>query len=128
MSDHHNRDPHNPFFPRMQQHVEKMMRTRNEIFDEASRKRTLEVLEAKRQRIAQPVQAMPQLQITPLGPGSHTLADVFTLVVDNSLKNFNVVAVPADVVAKINVNALARLDSALLFKAVEVREQSCIKI
>ncbi|KAF4968481.1 hypothetical protein FSARC_4126 [Fusarium sarcochroum] len=113
------RDPHNPMVPRIQQHVERMMRTMAEIFDESGRKRPLEPApqddyDAKRQRLSP-----AQIQVPPLGPGTHSLADVFTLIDNSALKNFDIAQVPAPLVARIAVTTLARLDPQVLAKAVD---------
>ncbi|KAK0389538.1 hypothetical protein NLU13_3113 [Sarocladium strictum] len=117
------RDPHNPMVPRIQQHVERMMRTMAEVLD-GGRKRALEghqaeALDAKRQRTIGLQQPIP-----PLGPGPHSLADVFTLIVNNDLKNFDISQIPSNMVAKIAVNTLVRTDTQLLAKAVDaIRER-----
>ncbi|KAF4978084.1 hypothetical protein FZEAL_5474 [Fusarium zealandicum] len=112
------RDPHNPLVPRIQQHVERMMRTMAEIFDDSGRKRPLEAqhhdgVDAKRQRIAP-----AQFQVPPLGPGPHSLADVFTLIDNDALRAFDISQVPPPLVAKIAVMTLARLDDQVLARAV----------
>lgn len=117
-------DPHNPFIPRIQQYLEKLNRSRTEIFDDASRKRALDPhqyngIEAKRQRLAAAA-SVPQLQITPLPPGPHSVAEVFTLTTSAGLKNFDVSVVPAGIAAMISVSTLARVDAHLLHKAVDV--------
>ncbi|KAL7950641.1 hypothetical protein V8C42DRAFT_307133 [Trichoderma barbatum] len=113
------RDPHNPIVPRIQQHVEGTMRMVAELFDSAGRKRPLEPkpqdgYDAKRQRIE-----VSQIQIPPLGPGPHSLADVFTLIGNDGLKFFDVSQVPPSLVARIAVNTLSRLDAQVLAKAVD---------
>ncbi|KAF6817495.1 mRNA cleavage and polyadenylation specificity factor complex subunit [Colletotrichum sojae] len=118
------RDPHNPMAPRIQQHVERMMRVRNEIFDEAGRKRAFEAqhhdgMEQKRQRMAPQVATMPQIQITPLPPGPHSLGDVFTLTGSEGLKAFDVATLPPAMAAKISITTLLRTDQQLLRKAVD---------
>lgn len=117
------RDPHNPMVGRIQQHVERLMRSRAEVFDGTSRKRALveqAESEAKRQRTAT-ISAQPVLQITPLTPGPHTLAEVFALTQNSGLKNFNVGAVvPPSLAAKISVNTIARLDAGILEQAISV--------
>lgn len=99
------------------------MRSRAEVLDGTSRKRALVEQadpEAKRQRVV-PVSAQPILQITPLTPGSHTLAEVFALTQNAGLKNFNVSAVvPPSLAAKISVNTIARLDARILEQAISV--------
>ncbi|KAL6696382.1 hypothetical protein J3F84DRAFT_373864 [Trichoderma pleuroticola] len=113
------RDPHNPIVPRIQQHVEGTMRMVAELFDSAGRKRPLEPkpqdgYDAKRPRIE-----ASQIQIPPLGPGPHSLADVFTLIGNDGLKFFDVSQVPPSLVARIAVNTLSRLDAQVLAKAVD---------
>lgn len=112
------RDPHNPMVPRIQQHAERMMRMMAEVLD-GGRKRPLEgqhveTIESKRQRLMGLQQPIPEL-----GPGPHTLADVFTLIANNDLKSFDISQIPADMVAKIAVNTLVRTDAQLLAKAVD---------
>ncbi|KAL0936430.1 mRNA cleavage and polyadenylation specificity factor complex subunit pta1 [Colletotrichum truncatum] len=118
------RDPHNPMAPRIQQHVERMMRMRNEIFDEAGRKRALEAqhhdgMDPKRQRMVPQISSTPQIQITPLPPGPHSLGDVFTLTGSEGLKAFDVATLPTAMAAKISITTLLRTDHQLLTKAIE---------
>lgn len=113
------RDPHNPFAPRIQQHVERTMRTMAEIFDDSGRKRPLEAphnngYDAKRQRVGP-----TQIQIPPLGPGPHSLADIFTLIGSDALRTFDISQVPAPLVSKIAVTTLQRIDPQVLAKAVD---------
>ena len=118
------RDPHNPMVPRIQQHVERMMRMAVEAFDETGKKRPLEAqqhdgYDAKRQRINP-----SQIQISQLGGGPHSVADIFTLIGSDGLRSFDISQVPASMVAKIAVTTLSRLDPQLLDKAVDgVRER-----
>ncbi|KAG5927276.1 hypothetical protein E4U42_002392 [Claviceps africana] len=114
------RDPHNPIVPRIHHHVERMMRTVAEILDDSGRKRPLEVsqhdgYDAKRQKVVET--HVPQ--IPPLGPGPHSLADIFTLVAHPGLKLFDLSNLPAAMTSKIAVTSLARIDSKLLAKAVD---------
>lgn len=100
-----------------------MMRTMAEVL-EGGKKRALEpqpaeATDAKRQKLIGLQQPIPAL-----GPGPHTLADVFTLIGSNELKNFDVSQVPPAMVARIAVNTLARTDPQLLTKAVDaIRER-----
>lgn len=118
------RDPHNPIVPRMQQHVERNMRMIAEAFDSNVKKRPLEAPhndghDARRQRITP-----SQIQIPPLGPGPHSLADLFTLVSNDGLKTLDLSPVPPAMMSKLAVTSLARLDPQLLARAVEgVRER-----
>ncbi|KND95303.1 mRNA cleavage and polyadenylation specificity factor complex subunit pta1 [Tolypocladium ophioglossoides CBS 100239] len=113
------RDPHNPIVPRIQQHVERTMRTVAEIFDDSGKKRSLESqqhdgLDAKRQRVAG-----SHVPIRSLGPGPHSLGDVFTIISNDELKNFDISQLPLALVAKVSVTALAGLDAEVLAKAVD---------
>ncbi|GKT89634.1 mRNA cleavage and polyadenylation specificity factor complex subunit [Colletotrichum tofieldiae] len=122
------RDPHNPMAPRIQQHVERMMRMRHEIFDESGRKRAFEAqqhaeMDAKRQRIAPQMATTPQIQVTPLPPGPHSLGDVFTLTGSEGLKAFDVGTLPTAMAAKISITTLIRTDAQLLAKAIEPAPQ-----
>ncbi|KAL3964055.1 hypothetical protein ACCO45_001059 [Purpureocillium lilacinum] len=113
------RDPHNPMAPRIQQHLERMVRSVTELFDETSKKRPLEApqhdgLDAKRQRVVGSHAPIP-----PLGPGPHSLGDVFTLITNDELKGFDISQLPVGLVAKVSVTALAGLEPELLSKAVD---------
>ncbi|CAG9971238.1 unnamed protein product [Clonostachys byssicola] len=110
------RDPHNPIVPRIQQHVERTMRAVVEALDETGRKRALENqqhdgLDAKRQRV------VPEVVVPPLGPGPHSLADVFSLTETLGLKTFDISQVPPDLITKLAVTTLARIEPQLLIKA-----------
>ncbi|TWU77130.1 hypothetical protein ED733_008332 [Metarhizium rileyi] len=114
------RDPHNPVVPRIHQHIERTVHTVMEVLDDSRRKRPLETqqhdaYDAKRQRVAG--SHIPQ--IPSLGPGPHSLADVFTLVGHDGIKSFDLSQVPAAMIAKITVTALSRVDPQLLSQAVD---------
>jgi symplekin len=104
------------------------MRSRNEIFDEATRKRAAPELvdggdSAKRQRLGQnanPPTGPARLNILPLGPGKHTIAQLFTVTEDTGLKGFDVSQLSEDLVTKIGVSILSKLDSGLLNQAISV--------
>ncbi|PHH67196.1 hypothetical protein CDD81_2965 [Ophiocordyceps australis] len=113
------RDAHNGLISRIHQHVERTMRAAAELFDDVSKKRSLGAhqsngVDAKRQRTIG-----PHVPIQPLGPGPHTLGDVFTLISNPDLKNFDISQLPHSVVAKVSVIALAGLDKDVLTKAVD---------
>lgn len=120
------RDPQNPLAPRIQQYVERMMRSRAEIFDDASRKRPLvdqhgvAYGDAKRQRLGAEASAAERAQIPPLGPGPHTLAEVFSLTSNVLLQGFDATLVSAPLATKISVATLSRVDPAALDRAIEV--------
>ncbi|KAK8020890.1 hypothetical protein PG990_006028 [Apiospora arundinis] len=119
------RDPRNPNAPRIQQYLERLMATKAEVLDGGSRKRAhadaASGLEVKRQRTGP---SQPTFQISPLGAGPHSLADVFALTQNPGLRTFDVSQVPAALAAKISVNTIARIDTSILDRAIEgVRER-----
>ena len=107
---------------RIQQYLEKLMRSKAELLDEASRKRAADQAaanagDAKRQKVeggARP------FSIPPLGPGPHTLAGVFTLTDSAGLQAFDASLLPANLAAKISVKTLANLDQHVLDFAMGV--------
>jgi symplekin len=120
-------DPQNPLAGRIQQYVERMMRSRTEIFDEANRKRSHAELpdgldSAKRQKLGGQGAntATIRLHVPPLAPGPHTVAELFTVTTDEALKTFDVALLSEDLVVKIGVTILQRLDSDVLNQAIEV--------
>lgn len=102
------------------------MRTRTEIFDEATRKRAAPEPAngadlAKRQRTGVAPPSAPQsIRVPPLTPGQHSIAELFTVTGDEALKAFDVGQLPEDLVVKISVIILSRIDSNLFDQAIEV--------
>ncbi|KAH8674742.1 hypothetical protein BGZ60DRAFT_468955 [Tricladium varicosporioides] len=119
------RDPQGPLAGRIQQYVERMVRSRNEIFDEANRKRgppePVDGLDpAKRQKLgAQILVPMPKLDIPVLKPGPHTIAELFTLKPEPGLEKFDVAVFPEDMVVQLGITILQKLDVNLLNQAVD---------
>jgi symplekin len=108
----------------MQQYVERLVRSRAELFDDTSRKRAMVdqpgALEVKRQRTAA-VSSQPQVEITPLKPGPNTLADLYTFTNNDGLKKFNVSEnIPAPLAARISVRTIAQLDTEILERVIDV--------
>ncbi|KAI1190022.1 mRNA cleavage and polyadenylation specificity factor complex subunit [Nemania serpens] len=117
------RDPNNPLSGRMQQYVERLVRSRAEILDETARKRPMVgqagAVEVKRQRTGT-LSTQPQIEITPLEPGVHTLAEIFTFTNNDGLKKFNVSeTIPAPLAAKISVRTITQLDPEILQRAID---------
>ncbi|EDN96765.1 hypothetical protein SS1G_01691 [Sclerotinia sclerotiorum 1980 UF-70] len=119
------RDPHNPLNGRIQQYVERMMRSKTEIFDEANRKRgppePVDGLDpAKRQKLGAQVTppAPNRLHIPPLAPGNHTVAELFTITTDEALKGFDVALLSEDLVVKIGITILQKIDTDTLEQAI----------
>jgi symplekin len=117
------RDPGNPMAGRIQQYIERLIRSRAEIFDEAGRKRALADHAAASHRDAkrQKMEGGPaQVVIPPLGSGPHTLATIFTLTNNVGLAGFDATQLPVNLAAKISVRALVALDQKVLDLAVNV--------
>lgn len=105
--------------PRIQQHVEQMMKIMPGVLDDHGKKRGPEVVQqdgydAKRQKTGP-----AKIQIPPLGPGPHTLADIFSLIDTPGLKSFDLSILPHPLITKIAVNTLARTDPQTLTVAIE---------
>lgn len=121
------RDPQNASNARIHQYLERLMRSRAEVFDDAAgRKRVLADQQAaaygdaKRQRLAAGGVAVPPItEIAPLAPGQNSLADIFALTSSTQLRSFRASLVPLDLVAKISVSTLQRVDQKLLEKAIQ---------
>jgi symplekin len=119
-------DPHGPLAMRIQQYVERLIRSRTEIFEEAGRKRgppePVDGLEsAKRQRLGASLPTpAPKLVIPPFPPGPHTVAELFTITQDEGLKAFDVSQLSEDLVVKIGVTIMSRLNENLLKQAISV--------
>ncbi len=108
--------------PRIQQYVERLLRQRADIFDETGRKRALldaSYGEAKRIKLGTEVPTA-QLPIAPLAPGQTSLAAIFTLSNNPEPASFDVHQLPLDLVVRICVSSLARADSQLFDRAVNV--------
>ncbi|KAL5347246.1 hypothetical protein ACLOAV_007555 [Pseudogymnoascus australis] len=120
----HKRDPQGPMALRIQQYVERLIRSRTEIFDEAHRKRgPAELVDgpdsAKRQKVGAAVAApITNLVIPPFSPGPHTIAELFTITQDKGLI-FDVAQIPEELVASIGVALMSQLDEGLLNQAIK---------
>lgn len=108
-----------------------MVRSKTEIFDEASRKRgppepTDGLDAAKRQKLGAQDSAPPinKFHVPALTPGPHTIAELFTITTDEALKTFDVAQLSEDLVVKIGITILQRLDADTLNQAVQVRKGS----
>ncbi|RDW84359.1 hypothetical protein BP6252_01949 [Coleophoma cylindrospora] len=117
------RDPQNPLAQRIQQHIERLLRSRTDIFDESTRKRgppePIDGLDAaKRQKLGAQIPPPVRIHIPPLAPGPHTIGELFTISADDGLKAFDVAQLAPDLVAKIDVTILQKLDKELLSQAV----------
>ncbi|PBP26237.1 mRNA cleavage and polyadenylation specificity factor complex subunit [Diplocarpon rosae] len=119
------RDQQHPLAGKMHQYIERLMRSRADIFDESTRKRgapeATDVLDAaKRQKLAAAAPtATPKFHVPPLPPGPHTIAELFTVTTDEALKAFDVSQLSGDLVLKIAITILQKIDAGTLNQAVE---------
>ena len=61
-----------------------------------------------------------RLYVPPLTPGPHTIAELYTVTADEALKGFDVSQLPEDLVVKIGITILQKIDAKTLDQAVEV--------
>ncbi|KAL1967115.1 hypothetical protein VTN77DRAFT_3406 [Rasamsonia byssochlamydoides] len=117
------RNPNHPLAGRMQQYIDRMAQSRLDMLDDSSRKRGLPAEptdgldNAKRQRLD--TETPPLLKIPPLPEGPISYAQLYTLTEDVGLSSFDVKQLPADLVVKITVPVLTRVDPNLLNQAIE---------
>ncbi|KAL1990287.1 hypothetical protein VTN49DRAFT_6126 [Thermomyces lanuginosus] len=117
------RSPNHPLAGKMQQRIERLSQSRLDILEENSRKRGMPpeptdgVDNAKRAKLG--VEAPVVLKIPPLPPGPTSYAQLFTLTEDAGLASFDVKQLPADMVVRIVVPLLERVNQDLLNQAVE---------
>ncbi|KAK4988141.1 hypothetical protein LTR50_004163 [Elasticomyces elasticus] len=112
------RNNNHPLGGRIQQYIERLQHSLTEVFDESSRKRAAPVEptdgldHAKRQRLDAEVAATPPQDVTnfELLPGPVSFKQLFTITGEAGVTNFDVQAIPIDIVAKILVPLLAVID------------------
>lgn len=108
----------------MQHYMDRLMQSRLETVDDTSRKRTSPseptdgLDNAKRARLD--AETPPLLKIPPMPPGPNSYAQLFTLTEDVGLSSFDVTQLPADLLVKIVIPLLGRVDQSLLNQAVDV--------
>jgi symplekin len=111
------RNPNHPLGPRMQVYLDRLHQSRVVLFQEASRKRRAlssaggQEESAKRPRLE--AAAAPAAQ-----PGPVSIAQIFTLNADPG-QTFNVTAIPHDVVSKLLVPLLRKVDQSKLVTAIQ---------
>jgi len=127
-------DPQNPLAPRIHQYIERMLRSKTEIFDEASRKRgppePIDGLDAaKRQKlVAQVAPApVPRIHVPPLTPGPHTIAELFTVTNDSTLKNFDVAILGEDMVVNLCIHVLKKVSPDTLNQTIDVSKPASMQ-
>ncbi|KAF9894242.1 hypothetical protein FE257_007744 [Aspergillus nanangensis] len=117
------RNNSHPLTSKMQQYIERLLQSRLEPVDEPSRKRGLPIEppdgldQFKRARLD--AETPPLLKVPPLPPGPISYAQLYTLTNDAGLSNFDVKQLPADLLVKIVVPVLGRVDPSSMHQAVE---------
>ena len=111
-----------PLAGRIKVYVDRLAQTRLDIFDEGSRKRGLPseptdgLDNAKRRRLGAELPDRPRPE--PLLPGPNSFAQIYTLTADRSLADFDVTSLPLELVVKITLPVLARIDQQQLEQAI----------
>jgi symplekin len=109
---------------KMQVYIERLMQSKLEVTEDASRKRGLAVEptdgldNAKRARLD--AMTPPVLNIPPLPPGPISYDQLFTLTQDIDLCSFDVKLLPPDLLVNITVPLLAQVNQSMLTQAVDV--------
>ncbi|PYI06217.1 hypothetical protein BO78DRAFT_397402 [Aspergillus sclerotiicarbonarius CBS 121057] len=117
------RNSNHPLVGKMQQYIERLMQSRIEVVDEASRKRGLPseptdgLDNSKRAKLDAEAPAL--VKIPPLPPGPTSFAQLFTLTEDTELRNFDVMQLPIEMLVKMVVPILARVDQSMMNQSIE---------
>ncbi|EHA21563.1 hypothetical protein ASPNIDRAFT_130357, partial [Aspergillus niger ATCC 1015] len=120
------RNPNHPLAGKMQQYIDRLMQSRIEVADEASRKRGLPseptdgLDNTKRAKLDAETPAL--IKIPPLPPGPISYSQLFTLTEDRELSNFDVKQLPTDIVLKIVVPLLGRVDQSMMQQSIEKQQ------
>jgi symplekin len=121
------RNPGGPLAARIMQCIERLAQTRNEVLDDSSRKRAAPsepvdgLDQSKRaKRAPVPGQIAADVRIPPLPEGPVSIAQLFTLTDDVGLRSFDVTQLPIELVVKLTVPVMQKLDQGLLDKVIEV--------
>ena len=116
------RSENGPFAARIKQHVDRLHLSRLEIFDEGSRKRGAPIEptdgldDAKRVRLGAELTGRPKIPPLPHGPTS--IAQLYTLTSEEGLTSFDVKQLPIDLVVRIALPVLQRINQGLLDEAI----------
>ncbi|KAL8768693.1 MAG: hypothetical protein Q9209_005111 [Squamulea sp. 1 TL-2023] len=116
------RNENGPFAGRIRQYIDRLAQTRFEMFDEGSKKRGLPIEptdgldNAKRMRLGAELPDRPGPPPLPSGPVSH--AQLFTLTGDRGLTSFDVTQLPIDLIVRITVPVLHRIEQPAVDAAV----------
>ena len=117
-----NRNENGPFSGRIKQYLDRITQARLEIFDEGRSKRphptepTDGLDNAKRIRLGAEIPT--RSQPPPLPPGPNSIAQLFTLTSDPGLTGFDVTQLPIDLVVKITLPVLHRIEQPHLEEAI----------
>lgn len=117
------RNPNHPYAGKMQMYIERLMQSKLEAVDDASKKRgfptepTDGLDSAKRARLD--AATPPMLKIPPLPSGPISYAQLFTLTQDIGLSSFDVKQLPPDLLVKITVPLLSQVNPSMLTQAVD---------
>ncbi|KAE8150982.1 hypothetical protein BDV25DRAFT_171762 [Aspergillus avenaceus] len=117
------RNNNHPLASKMQQHIDRLMQSRQEAVDDSSKKRGLPTEptdgldNAKRARLE--AESPPLLKVPPLPSGPISYAQLFTLTEDAGLSSFDVKQLPVDLLVKIVVPLLARVEPSTMYQAVD---------
>ena len=116
------RNENGPFAGRIKQYLDRTAQARLELFDEGRGKRPLPTEptdgldNAKRIRLGAEVPTRPSPP--PLPPGPTSIAQLFTLTPDAGLTGFDVTQLPIDLIVKITLPVLHRIDQSHLEEAI----------
>ncbi|PIG83591.1 mRNA cleavage and polyadenylation specificity factor complex subunit [Aspergillus arachidicola] len=117
------RNPSHPLASKMQQHIERLMQSRIETADDSSKKRGLPIEptdgldNSKRAKLD--AESPPLIKVSPLPPGPVSYSQLYTLTEDAGLSSFDVKQLPVELLVKIVVPVLARVDQSALQQAVD---------
>ncbi|CRG92164.1 mRNA cleavage and polyadenylation specificity factor complex subunit pta1 [Talaromyces islandicus] len=117
------RNPSHPMAGKMQQYMERLAQSCTEALDETTKKRALPseptdgLDNVKRAKLG--ADTPPLIKIPPLPPGPTSYAQLYTLTEDAGLSTFDVKQLPPDLIVKIAVAVLGRVDSNALHQATE---------
>ncbi|KAL8720671.1 MAG: hypothetical protein Q9225_002500 [Loekoesia sp. 1 TL-2023] len=116
------RNENGPFASRIRQYIDRLAQARFDVSEEGSRKRALPseptdgLDNAKRMRLGAELPGRPEPPPLPSGPVSH--AQLFTLTGDKDLTSFDVTQLPIDLVVRITLPVLHRIEQPALDAAV----------
>ena len=116
------RNENGPFAGRIRQHLDRLAQSRLDMFDERSLKRSApsEPIDgfdhAKRIRLG--AETNGRSSIPALPPGPNSIAQLFTITNEEALREFDVTILPIDLVVRITLPVLQRIDQSLLDQAI----------